>query len=599
VGFTGRKGAALLVGFATLVAAVLVAPASGADAAQQSQRQPNVVVLLSDDQTVEEMRYMPEAQRLIGAAGTTFTTNMTNWPLCCPSRATMLSGQYAHNHGVLGNVAPLGGFGNFDTAHALPVWLRQAGYYTAHVGKLMNGYEQSDVGVPPGWSEWHGSKNTYRYYGMVLLENGRRVTYGNPRENTDDPADPDSYNSVVYTDKAVDIIERRAPGSRPFYLSVSYLAPHSGGPHRTAGEEPARCEGTAKPPIDRMGELESTPLPQPPSFNEADVSDKPAAVATLPPLSPQRLAATTRNYRCRGESVIGVDDGVARVIGALRASGELRNTIVVYTSDNGFFHGEHRIPSGKNQVYEEAVRVPLLIRGPGFPRGAEVDDVTINADLVPTIVDAAGARTDLPQDGRSLLPFAKHPDRYHGRGLLIEQKSPEGEGGEPLGTEYAAIRTNRYKLVDNATGEIELYDLLSDPYELDNRHGDPAYAEAEAALSAELAALRRCAGRSCRTAPDVKLRLPREVRRGGRRCIPASRFDVAVRNRADAAIVAADFRVRGRRAGSATVVPGAPVTHRIRARTLRRGVPRPLLEADVELADGRIRTLVEHPRICR
>ena len=160
---------------------------------------------------------------------------------------------------------------------------------------------------------------------------------------------------------------------------------------------------------------------------------------------------------------MGIDDGAKRVVDALRASGELENTLLIYTSDNGFFHGEHRIPAGKNQVYEEAVRVPLLMRGPGIPRGTEVGDVTINADLVPTILDAAGAGADLPQDGRSLFPFIAHPDRYHGRELLLEQESRDGDDGEPRGTEYAAIRTNRYKLVDNATGEIELYDLAERP----------------------------------------------------------------------------------------------------------------------------------------
>ena len=599
MGAAGRRGVPLLVTLVAILVATSVGTpndAGGVAAAQsgKSRQQPNVVLLLSDDQTLEEMRFMPQVRRLIGKAGAEFENEMTNWPLCCPSRATMLSGQYAHNHGVLGNGAPLGGFDRFDTAHDLPVWLQRAGYYTAHVGKLMNGYEASPVGVPPGWSEWHGSKRTYWYYGYQLLEADGLRTYGSIHEDTDAPANPGSYNSDVYTDKAVDIIAQRAPRKQPFYLSVSYLAPHGGGPNRPDTGAPARCDATAKPPADHLGALGSTPLPRPPNFDEADVSDKPAAIADRSPLSAKELSNATRNYRCRGESVMGIDDGAKRVVDALRRSGELENTLLIYTSDNGFFHGEHRIPAGKNQVYEEAVRVPLLIRGPGIPRGTRVGDITINADLVPTILDAAGARADLPQDGRSLLPFVDHPDRAHGRELLLEQESREGDDGEPRGTEYAAIRTTRYKLVDNATGETELYDLADDPYELTNLHGDPDYAEAEAALTARLAALRTCAGRSCRTKPAIKSRLPRTIRRHGHRCTPAGGFVYGVRNKAQSRLIRVDFRVAGRAAGADAT---APFEQRIRGRLLRRE-RRPEVEAEAELVDGRVLTLHRRVRIC-
>jgi N-acetylglucosamine-6-sulfatase len=595
VGALGRTGLALIVALGAILAvAVLHGPGDAGAQPDAGRQRPNVVVLLSDDQTVDEMRFMPEVRRLIGRAGAKFDADMTNWPLCCPSRATMLSGEYAHNHGVLGNRAPLGGFDRFDTAHDLPVWLHKAGYYTAHIGKLMNGYESSPVGVPPGWSEWHGSKRTYWYYGVQLLEADGLHTYGSIHENTDDPASPDRYNTTVFTDKAVDIIRQRAPSDRPFYLSVSYLAPHGGGPNRPDTDQPARCDATAKAPVEHLGDLESTPLPRPPSFDEADVSDKPAAIADRDPLSAKQIANATRNYRCRGESVMGIDDGAKRVVDALRATGELKNTLLIYTSDNGFFHGEHRIPSGKNQVYEEAVRVPLLIRGPGIPRRTEVGDITINADLVPTILDATGARADLPQDGRSLLPFIAHPDRFHGRELLLEQRSRDGDDGEPRGTEYSAIRTDRYKLVDNATGETELYDLEHDPYELRNVHGDAAYAEAETALTERLAALRTCAGRSCRTSPAITARLPGKVSRHGRRCTPAGGFIYRVRNRARSRLVGVDFTVDGRNAGS---TDSAPFDRHIAGRLLRRE-RRPLIEASAELVDGRVLTLHDRPRIC-
>ena len=186
---------------------------------------------------------------------------------------------------------------------------------------------------------------------------------------------------------------------------------------------------------------------------------------------------------------------------------------------------------------------------------------------MPTILDATGARADLPQDGRSLFPFIRHPERFHGRELLLEQESRDGEDGEPRGTEYAAIRTNRYKLVDNATGEVELYDLRNDPYELENLHGDPAYAEAEAALATRLAALRNCAGpilpgRARRSTPACRI----PTRRHGRRCIPAGGFDYGVRSRAQSRLVRVDFTVDGRGRVPTTT---EPIDHRIEGRLLR------------------------------
>ncbi len=200
-----------------------------------------MVLIESDDQTLDSMRFMPRTEQLIGEKGATFPVSIASWPLCCPSRATLLTGQYAHNHGVLGNKdAPLGGFDRLDSETALPVWMENAGYYTAHIGKYLNGYEESPVGVPPGWTEWHGSKDTYKYYGYTLLEDGENVQYGNPLEDPDNPADPASYSTDVYTDKAVEIIDRRAPDPEPFFLSLAYLAPHSGAPAAEPGQRPER-----------------------------------------------------------------------------------------------------------------------------------------------------------------------------------------------------------------------------------------------------------------------------------------------------------------------------------------------------------------------
>ena len=588
---TGVAATALMVGL------IGSSPAEPADAAPGDQRRPNVVVLMSDDQTQDSMRYMDRVRELIGDRGATFPTSVTNWPLCCPSRATFQTGQYAHNHGVLGNSPPLGGFDRLDTTRTLPVWLQRAGYYTAHIGKFLNGYERSPVGVPPGWSEWHGSKTTYTFYGYQLLEGGEVNTYGSPDEDPDNPAAPQTYSTDVYTNKAVDLINRRAPSTKPFFLSVAYLAPHSGGPKARRGEPSSRCEGTAKPALRHKGAFDSEPTPRPPSFNEPDVSDKPDAVADRDPLTAQEKRRIDKNYRCRGESLLAINEGAKRVIDALRTSGELDNTLVIYTADNGFFHGEHRVIKGKNRVYEEAIRVPLLMRGPDVKRGVSVKDLAINADLVPTILDAANAteQADLELDGQSLIPFSGHPSRKHGRELLIEQASPEGEEGEPVGLAYDAIRTSRYTYVENSTGELELYDLRNDPFQLTNRAGRPSYAAAQAALANRLDALKNCSGDGCRKRPALSLTLPRKVRERGRRCIPAGDFVARVRNSSQSELVRASFRVDGNGAG---VDQSTPFERRLAPKLLRRQ-PRPEIIVDAELVDGRILTLHKQVRICR
>ncbi|MEZ5156654.1 MAG: sulfatase [Solirubrobacterales bacterium] len=588
--------AAALAAGAVLLA--LLGPGSGAadpapaQAARTAQGQPNVVVIMSDDQTVDEMRFMPATERLIGGAGATFTDSVVNWPLCCPARATFLTGQYAHNHRVRGNAPPQGGFEQLNIDRTLPVWLQRAGYWTGYVGKFLNGYESSDVGVPPGWSDWHGSKLTYWYYGYKLLEAGRTVTYGSADEDPDDPRDPGSYSTDVFTDKAVDAIAARAPSEQPFFLSVNYLAPHEGAPNG------GRCGGAAKPAPRHAGLLDEEPLPLPPSFNEEDVADKPRQIRKLEPMTPEQIEHTTTVYRCRAESLLAIDEGVERIVEQLRDTGELRNTIVVYTSDNGFFHGEHRLSGGKNRVYEEAVRVPLLMRGPGIPRGTEVGDQVVNADLAPTIVDAAGAKAGLPPDGVSLLPFARHPDRLHGREVLIEQDTPELDNGNPRGTEYQAVRTNRYKFVRYWDDQVELYDLRHDPYELDNLRRDPDYGAVKRALSERLERIGDCAGKSCRTKPAMKLKLSDPVRRDGIRCHKPGDLTARVKRPGEDpsdSLVRASFRVDGSPSGT---VRSAPFARKLNSRLLRER-RKPLIEVDAELLDGRILTLHERVRACR
>ncbi|HXF00303.1 MAG TPA: sulfatase [Solirubrobacterales bacterium] len=443
--------------------------------------QPNVLVVETDDQTVKSMRVMENVKAHVGARGATFRNSFVNYSLCCPSRTTFLTGQYVHNHRVYGSPAT-SAFPRFQAVYGnnnLAVWLQGAGYYTAMIGKYLNGYSNSPR-VPPGWSEWRAAApDTQKVYDYTLNENGTLVHYGH------DPAD---YKQDVLTRKAVSFVSRRAPKPQPFFLWLTYTAPHSGGPSPNRNR-PFNCSGTAKPAPRHAHAFDSRRLPRPANFNESDVSDKPAAIQNLPRLSAGEIANIQRQYRCRLESVLSVDEGVKAIVRALRVNGELKNTVLMFTSDNGFFHGEHRIPRGKERIYEESIGVPLMMRGPGIPVGVSVNDLVINADLAPTIVGVTNATPGLQMDGRSLIPVAQHPGIERGRELLVEQAG------------FAAIRTGRYMYAEYNTGERELYALRKDPFELQSRADDSAYALVQAQLAARLQELRDCAGPGCLTHP--------------------------------------------------------------------------------------------------
>jgi arylsulfatase A-like enzyme len=452
------------------------------------QLAPNVLVIETDDQTVESMRVMQNVNALIGAQGATFTNSFVNYSLCCPSRSTFLTGQYAHNHGVLGNAPPDGGGERFASLHGgdnLAVWLKKAGYYTALIGKYLRA-RGDDPGVPPGWSEWHEALVGYGVYNYPTNDGGTLNEHGSA---------PGDFKQDVLTTKAVNFVNRRAGNPKPFFLWLTYSAPHWSPPDPNPNP-PYNCGHAAKPAPRHAHAFDSEPLPTPPSLNEADVSDKQAAIGALPQLSENQIADVRRKYRCELESLLSVDEGVKELLDKLEAKGALDDTLVIYTSDNGYFHGEHRIPPGKMRIYEESIRVPLLIRGPGVPAGVAVDPLAINADLAPTIVEvASAARPGLTMDGRPLIPLAQQPEIERGRELLIEE--PGVLVDTAWGPGFEAIRTERYVYAEFITGETELYDLQSDPFELQSLHTDPAFDEVEAELADHLHQLQSCVGASC------------------------------------------------------------------------------------------------------
>jgi N-acetylglucosamine-6-sulfatase len=491
------RKAAVLVAMLALVAAVL-APSAGA----QTTR-PNVIVIMTDDQTVEDLIAMPATRRAFVGRGVTFANSTVSYPVCCPSRASYLTGRYAHNHGVMGLYLPTGGYGRFNDQDALPVWLQRAGYRTAHIGKYMNGYGTDRPAiVPPGWTSWYGAVDptTYRMWGYTLNENGQLVTYGDAF--TEDPA---IYQTDMLRNKALDVIRRDAPSGQPFFLSLALLAPH----YEEAGVR-GRTGVTVRPAPRHRGRFATLPLPRPESFNERDRSDKPGFMRRFKPFDATAIGRITAEFRARRESLLAVDEAVAAIVRELTAQGVLSNTYLLFTSDNGYLQGEHAVPSGKMLPYDPSTKVPLLIRGPGLKGRRISREPVSNIDLAPTILQIAGASAagGAPVDGRSLLKFAQQPKLRSQRlvlhetgGLRATELQPEEDGG-PIPTRsvrtYSAVRNDRWLYVVYRSGERELYDLERDPAQLRSRHRDPLYGPTRRALQIELDRLKTCRGRACR-----------------------------------------------------------------------------------------------------
>jgi arylsulfatase A-like enzyme len=529
----GRLGFAVVAALVVAVAGATGVHHSGGSAqAAAAPPRPNVVVLETDDQTLAEMEVLPNVRRLIGDEGVAFDENFDSFSLCCPSRASFLTGQYSHNNAVRGNALPQGGFEKLDGTRTLAVWLQQAGYYTAHLGKYLNGYgRRNPLEIPPGWSEWHGSvdPSTYRYYNYTLNENGVLTTYCAVPQ-------PSCYQTDVYRDKANEIIRRRAPEAAPFFLWVAFLADHAGNP-RDPDDPPNLA--TPMPAPRYKDRFAGTPLPQPPSFNEADVSDKPAGIRQRALLTPRQIAGIQENWQQRRETLLAVDDAVASIVDTLQRTGELDNTLLIFTSDNGFFHGEHRVRSGKVLLYEESIHLPLLMRWTGnksLPRGVHRKQLTMNVDDAETILDAAGARAGRTEDGVSLLRLWRDGGLELGRDLLVDNTPGAGH--------FDAIRSRNFLYAEHQNGDSELYDLQKDLYELQSQHANPAYDQIRNALALRLHNLVTCAGATCRARPPLVFTAARRGRCG-----------VVRTSVAGSGVASVTFMVNGRRVATDTRAP--------------------------------------------
>jgi arylsulfatase A-like enzyme len=433
---------------------------------------PNIVFILSDDQRADTLWAMPNVKRLMIAHGVNFTHFYVTTPVCCPSRSSFLTGQYAHHTGVLDNVGPNGGAQAFDDRSTIATWLQSAGYTTGLFGKYLNGYpELGRCHVPPGWSEWNAldAEPLNQYYGFTVNHDGRLTKY---------PKDPQHYETDVLAGLTGRFI-RTAP--QPFF---AWVAPSN--PHRPSVAAP-----------EDVDYYRNLPPAKPPSFDEADVSDKPWHRRSHP-LGPVGRTSAQRIRRTMLESIRSLDRDVGRIIGALQDRGVLDNTIVVLASDNGFIWGEHRLLS-KTWPYEESIRVPLVIRTPWTTHAVTDDHLVANIDMAPTFADVAGATPGLPEDGRSLVPLLRGEDPPWRHDLLVEWEGRDvAFRGGP--TRYLALHTDRYVWVEYDTTWRELYDLRRDPYELRNLAQDPGYQDLRRRLALRMHALYR---ESCQRTPCV------------------------------------------------------------------------------------------------
>jgi N-acetylglucosamine-6-sulfatase len=461
----------------TLLAAMLLASAGILAAQTMPAEPPNILFVMTDDQDQESVARMDKLQSSLVEQGTTFENAFVTTPQCCPSRATFLRGQYAHNHQILSNNPPLGGFEKFRNSgrqqSTVATWLDDAGYSTAYVGKYLNGYgeRKRTRHIPPGWDRWWvreggagGDDGTYD-----VNENGhlRSIPFDN------------LHDTDYFSRRATEFIRNHETDPDPWFMVVAPTAPHA----------PAHFAKR------HAGMFRGAEMPKPPSFNEADVSDKPRWVQNKPRLDARGVKHEQEYWRKVQRSLQSVDDLVGEAVAALSATGQLENTYVVYASDNGYLFYRHR-EDGKGAPYEEAIGIPLIVRGPGVPQGVVRSQLVANTDWAPTI--AAWAETTPPSfvDGRSLVPLlSQNPPEAWRKRLLIEFFKGFRK--------FRGIRTSDGQVYVEyvGTGEKELYDLETDPYQLENsyRSADPALKEK---LASSLNALRACSKEACREAED-------------------------------------------------------------------------------------------------
>jgi arylsulfatase A-like enzyme len=482
-------------------------PAPGAGGLAPGARRPNIVFVLTDDLSENLVSYMPHVLAM-ERGGVSFGNYFVTDSLCCPSRASILTGRYPHDTRVFDNSPPEGGYSVFrergEEQETFALALQREGYSTALMGKYLNGYKpngavaglgvgatagdgaspavaaQGRAPVPPGWSEWDVAGDGYPEYGYHMNSDGQVRAYGYL---------PQDYLTDVIARKGLAFIARAAARRRPFMLELATFAPHS--PYTPAPRD--------------YGEFPGLRAPRTPAFNTVG-TDEPAWLSRFEPLGPAQIALIDGKFRKRAQAVQAVDRMIGEIEAELAAKGLARNTYVVFSSDNGLHMGEHRLRPGKLTAFDTDIKVPLVVTGPGVPAGRTVAAMAENIDLCPSFEELAGAPVPPSVDGHSLLALM-HGKRVPGwprkilvehHGRVLDREDPDlpvrGSGNPPS---YEAIRTPGSLYVEYVTGEREYYDLRRDPFELHDLAAQLPPARARR-LHRALVRIERCHGaRSC------------------------------------------------------------------------------------------------------
>jgi N-acetylglucosamine-6-sulfatase len=425
---------------------------------------PNIVVVTTDDQRWDTLGFMPILTDRLASRGILFTNSFATTPICGPSRASFFTGHYMHNTGIWGNNPPAGGASVFDARSTIATWLHEAGYRTALFGKYMNGNAWLAPNVPPGWDDWHTFvEDSPLYYGYTLNENGELRHYGSSQAE---------YSTDLLAGMAAQFVTSNA--DVPFLMTYNPFAPHS----------------PSTPAPRHVGALADLPPWRPPSWNEPDVSDKPGWLQYIYAAfhDPAVDLINDQQRRDQLETLLAVDEAIERILGALDSLGLTDNTVVLFTSDNGYAWGEHW-EWGKEAAYEEQIRIPMILRYPvGHPLPRTETGFVLNIDVAPTLAELAGLAVPTTVDGQSMLRLLEGGTPWR-EDALIEHRL------NFIVPTYAAVRTPEWKYIlsENSDGTPqfeELYDMVNDPYELKNLAGEPARVDVLAALSVRLAELR-------------------------------------------------------------------------------------------------------------
>jgi arylsulfatase A-like enzyme len=398
--------------------------------ARAQNPRPNVVVIVTDDQNIDTLPTMRKLMAYPEGQWVNFTNAFVGDAICCPSRATLLTGQYSYHHGVLTN--KLGA--SLDDSKTVAVSLDNAGYETGMFGKYLNNFPFTKPlnYVPPGWDVFGG--------------------------NTE--PDETSTDEERWVSAAEDFLDETTD---PFFLYLAFTSPH-----RPAVPQPPYVDTAVPVP------------PDSPNFNEADVSDKPAWIRNSPLLTAAEIEPMRTERLNVHRELLTVDDGIQRIVDALKANGQLDNTMIIFLGDNGYSWGSHR-RIGKYCPYDECIRVPMLIRFPGQSGNRTESRFVANVDVVPTILDYTGAATTRPLDGRSLLPVITNTAAGWRDEVLLEKH---------MSSKYYGLRVPGWTYVEHENGERELYDMANDPFQMRNVAGQAAFRQTQAQLAQRLSELR-------------------------------------------------------------------------------------------------------------